>query len=205
MTKWTAFTLVLCLSACGDNEQVENNEGAEEVEAPEPEPEVSPAESEELQGSPEVEIAQVEPETGAEVHEAEAGDESDSEVEVLNNQVLNDQGEDAELAAELEEANRQVEAALTEAEAAESGESDACERAYVGLTAVLERIRETHAEQTRQMPEHEAFMSVCAELPEGMRDCLAPTYAVQHQSLCAERAEALSEQERTSLETMLGG
>lgn len=163
---------------------------AESAEVPTAETEI--AEAEVVQGEG------VEVEDGAGEDGANESGVNETEVEVVNAA-----GESA--AEDLAETTRQVEAALAEAAAAESGESNACERAYVGVATVLERMRETHPDQTRPLPPHDDFMAVCAELPEGMPDCLSPTFAVAHSALCLERSEALSDEERSTLEALLGG
>ncbi len=178
-----ALSILTSMGACGGEE---SHEAPEEVEA-----ETTETATESAEAAPETEAAETDP---AELEEGEAEP---------NGAALAGASEES-LEAEVEAAEETVRAAVEEASAAEVG-STYCESAYEGLTAMIRRVAAQFPDNTRTMPDRDRFMSVCDELPEGVQQCLLPSYATAHQSECAEQSASLSAEDQERLTHMLAG
>lgn len=83
----------------------------------------------------------------------------------------------------LEQLGEALGAALQAGAQAQGGTP--CEQSWNGAMAMLEALhKQLGAGNEANMPNREAFMEACNQLPEEAQQCMVPTYAMQHMEEC---------------------
>lgn len=98
-----------------------------------------------------------------------------------------------------------IQEAVAAAEKEKEG-PNACDQAFRGLSAAMEKLRQSSAQGIpKSMPKYEVFMEHCENLPEGAQKCLVLPYALAHQAECRQEQDKLDDATKQKLQTLLQG
>lgn len=94
--------------------------------------------------------------------------------------------------------------AIEAAEAAESEGNTLCEKAFHAAIAVDESMREQLGKKpSAASPSEDKFVSTCKSLPEGMRQCLVPSYARGNQQECSKTHKGAKPETKETLNKLM--